>query len=140
MKKVENMNGYKFDSCKYFRIQKDKASAKLENMSKLLDEKISKMESRLRELKEARDFINTGNQIYLIKSNDSDYGYVDNKGKNYEYKEINGKPILIDSVFNLYEIVEYVELDDIGQDKGSRYYTTTWIDKVVKVKPIEKSC
>ena len=140
MKKVENMNGYKFDGLTYFRIKEDKASAKLENMSKLLDEKISKMESRLSELKEARDFINTGNQIYLIKSNDSDYGYVDNKGKNYEYKEINGKPILIDSVFNLYEIVEYVELDDIGQDKGSRCYTTTWIDKVVKVKPIEKSC
>lgn len=39
MKKVENINGYKFDSCTYFRIQEDKSSEKLENRRKFLDEK-----------------------------------------------------------------------------------------------------
>ena len=32
MKKVENIGGYKFDSCTYFRVKEDKTSAKLENM------------------------------------------------------------------------------------------------------------
>ena len=51
-----------------------------------------------------------------------------------EFKKINNKPIIIDNNFNLFEIIEYVNMDDIGQDRGNSGVVVSWVDKVVKVK------
>ena len=137
MKKVENINSYQFGSLHNKKYKDEYVSNKKAMMHKLLDEKIAKLEARLSELKEAKEFLTTGKQIYLIKDNDSNYCYVDAKHNNtYEYRVINNKPILIDSDFNLFEIIEYTELDDIEQDKGNRSIIEAWIDKIVKVKKI----
>lgn len=136
MKKVENLNGYQFDSLTYIKFTKERAFGKIDILKKLLDKKIESMESHLNELKELKSFMQLDKQIYLFKTNDSDYGYVDSYGDNYEFQKINDKPILIDSNFNLFEIVEYVDVSDIGQDKGNRNVTMSWIDKVVKVKKV----
>lgn len=137
MKKVEKINVYCFDSLHNKTYTDECLSNKKALMYKLLDEKIEKLETRLAELKEAKEFLMTGKQIYLIKDNDSNYCYVDAKHNNtYEYRVINDKPVLIDADFNLFEIIEYVELDDIGQNKGNRNILESWIDKIVKVKKI----
>ena len=139
MQRVKYIRGYKFDSCDYIKICDSMAHQKIKDMSELLDTYIERIESRSIDLKDAREFKKTGKQLYLFKNNESDYGYVDDNGKNYEYKQINNKPILIDADFNLYEIIEYVDLDDIGQDKGTRSCIVLWIDKIVRVKPINQS-
>lgn len=136
MKKVTKLKAYDFDSLHDKTIKNDVVTNKLATMYKLLDDKIVFLESRLAELKEAKEFLVTGKPIYLFKDNDSNYSYIDTTNKHYEYRVINDKPVLIDSNFNLFEIVEYVELDDIGQDKGNRNYLASWVDKVVKVKKI----
>lgn len=132
MKKVTKLKAYDFYSLHDQIIRKDIVTNKLATMHKLLDDKIVSLESRLAELKEAKEFLVTGKPIYLFKDNDSNYSYIDTTNKHYEYKVINDKPILIDSNFNLFEIIEYVELDDIGQSRC----TSTWVDKIVKVKKI----
>ena len=136
MKKVESLNGYQFDSLTHIKLTKERAFGKIDILKNLLDKRIALLESRLSELKELKDFMQLDKQIYLFKTNDSDYGYVDSYGNNYEYQKINDKPILIDGNFNLFEIVEYVDVNDIGQDKGNRNMTVSWIDKVVKINRI----
>ena len=137
MKKVENVNGYRFNNPNSKTYKDEYISNKKAMMYKLLDEKIVKLETRLSELKEAKEFLMTGKQIYLMKDNDSNYCYVDAKYNYiYEYRVINNKPVLIDSDFNLFEIIEYVELNDIGQDTGNYRNITAWVDKIVKVKKI----
>lgn len=139
MQKIKYVNGYIFDSCDYIKIEDSIVHQKIKKMSGLLDTKINELEFRLNELKDAKEFMKTGKQIYLFKNNNSEYGYADINGKNYEYKRINGKPILIDTDFNIYEIIEYVDLDDIGQNRCTSYCIRTWINKIIKVKPINKS-
>ena len=136
MKKVTKLKAYDFDSLHDKTIKNDVVTDKLSAMYKLLDAKIVFLESRIAELKEAKEFLATGMQIYLFKNNDSNYSYIDTTNKHYEYRVINDKPVLIDSNFNLFEIIEYVELDDIGQDRGNKNCIASWIDKVVKVKRI----
>lgn len=136
MKKVTKLKAYDFDSLHDEIIRNDIVTDKLSAMYKLLDKKIDSLESRLTELKEVREFLATGMQIYLFKDNNSNYSYIDTTNKHYEYKVINDKPVLIDSNFNLFEIIEYVELNDIEQNRGSRSCVDSWVDKVVKVKKI----
>lgn len=138
MKKVTNIDGYRFNSPHYKKYDDTVISNKKAVMQKLLDEKIKRLEVRLSELKEAKEFLMTGKQIYLIRDNNFNYSYVDAKYNYiYKYEVINGKPVLIDTNSNLFEIIEYVELNDIGQDTGDRKNIVSWIDKIVKVKKID---
>lgn len=136
MKRVNEIQAYGFDSVEYMKIRQKTIDEKRRTLNYLLDKKIEKLESRLNGLKDTRLFLKTENPIYLIKDNDSRYGYIDAKGNNYEYRMIHDKPVLIDSKFNLYEIIEYEDMSDIGQKRGDMVSTVSWIDKVVRVEMI----
>lgn len=137
MREVDGIYNFKFDSAVYRKYSEEYASCKIKKVTQLLDKEVENLQARLNELLELKDFIAQGSPIYLFKNNESEYGYLDSEGNNYEYKKINEKPVLIDEYFNLYEIVGYSVLDDIWQDRGNSIAIKTWVDKVVKVESIQ---
>lgn len=114
---------------------------KIKDLSDQIDSEIEGTEKRLEELKEAKRFIasNPKNEIYLFKSNDSEYFYMDADGELYDYSEIKGKPIIVNDSFQFYEITGYIDLESVTRKNyksNSSSVIYGWIDKLVEVKKL----
>lgn len=140
MKKVtdKDVGEYVFGDVKYRRatMKKEIAVDKIEKCSELIKIRITDLESRISELRDALEIIDAGKAMYRIGG--GDYIYVDKDGKTYEYNVVNHKPVLISSDFKMYEIIEHCDMSDIGQDKGNgRSVVYAYVDKVVKTRLIK---
>lgn len=138
MKKVtdRDLGGYVLDSTRRMTVKKELAIDILEKCSKLIRVRIKDLENRISELKEVLELIDTGKEMYLLAGDG--YTYVDKDGERYQYNVINGKPILTSRNFKNYEIVEYCDMSDIGQNTGNgRSIVYAYVDKVVKTRLIK---
>lgn len=138
MKKVtdRDLGGYVLDSTRRMTVKKELAIDILEKCSELIRVRIKDLENRISELKEVLELIDTGKEMYLLAG--GGYTYVDKDGERYQYNVINGKPILTSRNFKIYEIVEYCDMSDIGQNTGNgRSIVYAYVDKVVKTRLIK---
>lgn len=109
-------------------------SARCIDADKQIANRITELENRVAELKELQEFMKTNNHLYFFEDDASGFSYTDKSGEAYEYKKAHDKHILIDKDFNVYEIMEYVNVKDITYQKNYE----TQICKIVKVAPLGK--
>ena len=102
-----------------------------------LEEEIEKLEDRLAELKELKDI--QQELIYLVKTTESGYTYVDVHGNNYTFTEIGAKKILINnSTYDTYRLVEYCEVRDLTKLQNKNWLVECFVDKAFRVEKIGK--
>ena len=94
----------------------------------------NKLEDRLKDIEDTIEFMKTGNQIYLVKSRDDQYSYIDAQRNFYQYENVHGVPTLIDANFNRFEIIEWCEMPE----KEIREYsiTVSRVHYIMKTRPI----
>ena len=107
----------------------------IQTMTDNLNLQIEKFNKQLSELENARRDIAKDTVIFLWRNTNSDYGYFDGYGENYAHQYTNGKHILIDKDFNVYEIIDGYQISDINKSNRTRsYIISSWIEAILKVR------
>lgn len=131
---INSLSGYCLDSC----TQKKEMIKQIEGFDELLEDEVERLKNRLAELQEIQHM--NDDIVYLIKSTDSEFNYVDKNKNVYEYKIIQDKPMLISDSFEVYEIIEYADVKEFRKkDKysGRSWLIEAYVDKVCKVKKVK---
>lgn len=140
---------YLFDSCR--ELEKDEPYNErffrkyVGRFTEILNKQINDTSNMLKDLNECKKVIDDcrcTNVVYKIQNTEDEYCYVDKQYKRYEYKEINGTPILIDDEFNMYKIVRYANMRDyyraLGQYTHNSALVETYVAMIILFEPLKK--
>ena len=120
----------------YHREQSTKA---FDYFKDFLKEGKSLFKNILKILEEISVNLESKNFVFLLNDDATTGTFFDYSFRTYELREINGKPVLADEDFNLYEAVEYYDVDFLNRNSvfwGDKNPGTLHIEKVVKIKKI----